>query len=485
MSTIRPPAQNWDDRWLWLGLTLVVTGGLGFVGSALCLELLRRGARHVRSLDFRASSLWSHELALRGVLCIQGDVTCKKDVEKALHGADCVFHLASYGMSGKEMLQHGRIHNVNIDGTCHILEACIKFGIKRLVYVSTYNVVFGGNEIVNGNEALPYFPVDGHVDTYGSSKSIAEQLVLKSSGRPLREKGKHFYTCSIRPAAIYGPGEERHLPRIVHYAELGLLLFKIGETGVKTDWIYVDNLIRALLLASMGLLDDIPGREGHPIAAGQSYFVSDGSPMNTFEFIRPLLRSLEYDIPKASLTVHQALLLGRIFQALYTLLYPLLNKWWLPQPFILPAEVYKVGVTHYFSPLKAKVELGYVPLVSPRKGMAATISYWQERKRRTLNGPTIYEWLFCVIGMVSLFAVAFFPSFQPLSPLRAFALHLFRSVQTIRIVFLAAVAAHVSEATYAWHLAKRVDPANARGWFWQTLALGFPSLRLLLKKAKS
>lgn len=91
-----------------------------------------------------------------------------------------------------------------------------------------------------------------------------------------KNNGECLYTCAIRPAAIYGPGEERHLPRIITLTKLGLFPFKIGSPNVKSDWVYVDNLVLALLLASMGLLDDIPGREGHPIAAGQPYFISDG-----------------------------------------------------------------------------------------------------------------------------------------------------------------------------------------------------------------
>lgn len=55
----------------------------------------------------------------------------------------------------------------------------------------------------------------------------------------------------------------------------------------------------------------------------------------------------------------------------------------------------------------------------------------------------------------------------------------------IRTVALLAAAAHIGEAIYAWHLAKRVDPANKRGWFWQTFALGFFSLRFLLKRARN
>lgn len=466
------------------GNAFVVTGGLGFVGSALCFELVRRGARQVRAFDLRTSSPWSDELKKEGVQCIQGDVVCKEDVERALRGANCVFHLASYGMSGKEMLRVGRVDEVNINGTCHILEACHEFGIHRLVYVSTYNVVFGGKEIVNGNEVLPYFPIDDHVDSYSRSKSIAEQLVLKSNGRHSKKNGKCLYTCAIRPAAIYGPGEERHLPRIVSLAKLGLIPFKIGEPSVKTDWVYVDNLVVALILASMGLLDDIPGREKHPVAAGQPYFICDGSPVNSFEFICPLLRCLEYDLPTASIAVSRALLLGRLFSGIYTVLYPWLNKWWLPQPLILPAEVYKVGVTHYFSFLKAKEELGYVPMVSPQEGMATTISYWQERKRRTLDGPTIYAWLFCIVGMTSLFAAAYLPDFGPVPFLRTVSLFFFRSMSMVRIVFVSAVAGHIGEAIYAWRLAKRVDPENSTGWFKQTLVLGFFSLRLLLRRAR-
>jgi hypothetical protein len=46
---------------------------------------------------------------------------------------------------------------------------------------------------------------------------------------------------------------------------------------VKTDWVYADNLVLGLILASMGLLDDIPGRKGTPVAAGQAYFICDGN----------------------------------------------------------------------------------------------------------------------------------------------------------------------------------------------------------------
>lgn len=80
-------------------------------------------------------------------------------------------------------------------------------------------------------------------------------------------------TCAIRPAAIYGPGEGRHLPRILNYARWGLFKFRIGGLHVRTDWVYLDNVVHAHLLASMGLLTQ---GEGNAPAAGQVYFISDG-----------------------------------------------------------------------------------------------------------------------------------------------------------------------------------------------------------------
>ncbi|KAL5212062.1 hypothetical protein ABZP36_022909 [Zizania latifolia] len=468
------------------GVRFAVTGGQGFVGSAICLELLRRGAREVRSIDLRATSAWSDQLLDAGVRFFQGDIRKKEDVGRALCGVDCVFHLASYGMSGKEMLQAGRADEVNINGTCNVLDACHENGVRRLVYASTYNVVFGGKPIVNGNEALPYFPIEDHVDAYSRSKSIAEQLVLKSNGRQAKgDKSIRLYTCAIRPAAIYGPGEERHFPRILSLAKLGLAFFKIGDPNVKSDWVYVDNLVLALILASMGLLDDIPERKGTPVAAGQAYFICDGSPVNTFEFISLLFRSLDYTVPRVTLDISVALAISRFFVLIYTLFYPWLDSKWIPQPLMLPAEVYKVGVTHYFSYLKAREELGYVPRVSPREGLAATISYWQERKRKELDGPTIFTWLAVTIGMLALFSVACLPPVGPLKWVLAISLFIFRSMLAIQLVFVVAVALHAGEAVYAWFLAKKVDPINATGWFWQTLALGIFSLRLLLKRARA
>lgn len=145
----------------------------------------------------------------------------------------------------------------------------------------------------------------------------------------------------------------------------------------------------------------------------------------------------------------------------------------------------QIGVTHYFSYLKARQELGYIPMVSPRDGLSATISYWKERKRREVDGPTIFTWFLVLFGMSALFSAAFLPPVGPAKWVYALALFVFRSLWMTRLVFVAAVAAHVCEGIYAWYLARRVDPRNSTRWFWQTFVLGVFSLRFLLKRARN
>ncbi|XP_015752927.1 PREDICTED: short-chain dehydrogenase/reductase family 42E member 1-like [Acropora digitifera] len=147
----------------------------------------------------------------------QGDITKPEQIRKVLEEycpVDVVFHCASYGMSGREQLNKQKIENINVLGTKHLIEACQKFNIANLVYTSTYNVVFGGQIIRNGDETLPYLPLDKHPDHYSRTKSIAEQEVLRATGLSL-QNGRTLKTCALRPAGIYGEGELRHLPRIV------------------------------------------------------------------------------------------------------------------------------------------------------------------------------------------------------------------------------------------------------------------------------
>jgi nucleoside-diphosphate-sugar epimerase len=103
-------------------------------------------------------------------------------VERALQdfGPSSVVHLAGWGMSGAPMLSM-RCHGVNALGTRNVIDACQKLSSHcSLVYLSTYNVIFGGQEILGGSEDEPYFQGQ-HSDQYAPSKTLAEKAVVEVS----------------------------------------------------------------------------------------------------------------------------------------------------------------------------------------------------------------------------------------------------------------------------------------------------------------
>ncbi|KAG3256778.1 short-chain dehydrogenase/reductase family 42E member 1 [Ictidomys tridecemlineatus] len=329
--------------------TVLITGGSGYFGFRLGCALNQKGV-HVILFDIIRPAQDIPE----GIRFICGDIRHLSEVEKAFQGVDvvCVFHVASYGMSGREQLNQTLIEEVNVGGTDNLLRACQRRGVPRFVYTSTFNVVFGGQVIRNGDESLPYLPLHLHPDHYSRTKSIAEKKVLEANGSILERVDGVLRTCALRPAGIYGPGEQRHLPRIVSYIERGLFRFVYGDPRSLVEFVHVDNLVQAHILASEALKAD----KGH-IASGQPYFISDGQPVNNFEFFRPLVEGLGYTFPSTRLP----LTLIYCFAFLTELIHFILGRLYNFQPFLTRTEVYKTGVTHYFSLEKARRELGYEP----------------------------------------------------------------------------------------------------------------------------
>ncbi|KAM9191776.1 short-chain dehydrogenase/reductase family 42E member 1 [Dugong dugon] len=327
--------------------TVLITGGGGYVGFCLGCALNQKGANVIL---FDISS--PVQTIPEGVKFVHGDIRHPSDIEKAFQGVDvtCVFHIASYGMSGREQLNQNLIEEVNVGGTENILRACRRRGVLRLVYTSTFNVVFGGQVIRNGDESLPYLPLHLHPDHYSRTKSIAEKKVLEANGAALEGSDGVLRTCALRPAGIYGPGEQRHLPRIVSYLERGLFKFVYGDPGSLVEFVHVDNLVQAHILASEALKAD----RGY-VASGQPYFISDGRPVNNFEFFRPLVEGLGYTFPSTRLPL--TLIYGLAF--LTEMVHFILGRLYNFQPFLTRTEVYKTGITHYFSLEKARRELGY------------------------------------------------------------------------------------------------------------------------------
>eukprot|EP01096_Ripella_sp_DP13-Kostka_P008941 TRINITY_DN3362_c0_g1_i1.p1 TRINITY_DN3362_c0_g1~~TRINITY_DN3362_c0_g1_i1.p1 ORF type:complete len:438 (+),score=146.36 TRINITY_DN3362_c0_g1_i1:108-1421(+) len=391
------------------GLKFAVTGAGGFLGHRMVEELLRRGAAKVHALDIRTPSSKAREdvseLYHKRVEFHTGDIRSLSYVVEAIKGVDCVFHLASFGMSGREMLKPPMIFQVNVEGTNNILRACFLNKVPVLVYTSTANVLFDGfTEMKDVDETFPYPPLDQFMDHYSRTKCMAEQNVLIHNGSDAFRRDDlirfapydgmsipdeklpeepavgaddqdfRLTTCSIRPTGIYGEGEERHLPRVVDMFKTGVCVFRIGPSTAKMDWVYIDNLVFAHLLAAQTLIKDRLDSK----AAGKSYFIGDKDPINMFEFLRPMIDGLGFTFPPFSV---QQPLMYRVAQ-LTERVHAICCKFYDFQPWLTCMEVQKLCCTHYFSMDNATRDLGYEPIVSFEEGMRRTVDALKERERR-------------------------------------------------------------------------------------------------------
>eukprot|EP01063_Lacrimia_lanifica_P024290 TRINITY_DN32227_c0_g1_i1.p1 TRINITY_DN32227_c0_g1~~TRINITY_DN32227_c0_g1_i1.p1 ORF type:complete len:430 (+),score=165.13 TRINITY_DN32227_c0_g1_i1:45-1334(+) len=395
------------------GKRVLITGGGGYLGQRVAEDLLAKGCALVRTTDVRGGA-WVDALQKKygkdRVEFRACDLRNKKSVATLFDNerpsdkakVDGVVHIASYGMSGREMLNVGMVKDVNVGGTETVIAACKAADCAALVYTSTANVVFCGKPLVNKDETLPYPPESEHSDYYSTTKTVAEREVLAQNGSATAG-GASLRTCSIRPAGIYGEGEQRHLPRVIANLGRGLVSCIIGSWDTKVDWVYIDNLVFGHVLALDRLFKEAAGEAA--VVSGQAYFISDENPMNQFEFFRPLIEGLGYKFPSVSIPVALAYYPAWLIELVHSSLKGVYDF----TPLLTRTEVLKVSVTHYFSSAKARRDMGYAPLVSQDKGVARMVEdckavYGAEAKqaqqRLALVGSLLwYAFVFCV-GML-------------------------------------------------------------------------------------
>ncbi|KAL4658973.1 putative short-chain dehydrogenase/reductase family 42E member 2 [Arapaima gigas] len=256
---------------------VLVTGGAGYLGHRLGKALADAGVS-VILLDI-VKPRWDTP---DGAVFHQNDIRDYNSLYSVCKGVDCIYHTASYGMSGPEQLNKGQVESVNVGGTNNVINVCLERRVSRLVYTSTVNVSFVGLPIEDGDEdSAPRVPFELHVDHYSRTKAIAEQMVLEANGRPLKGGGI-LHTCVLRPSGIYGPEERRHLHRV--NIERRFFSFSFGNREARMNWVHVDNLVMAHVLAAEGLT-----LSKDYVASGQAYFINDGESVNLFEWLTPLV----------------------------------------------------------------------------------------------------------------------------------------------------------------------------------------------------
>ncbi|XP_078491700.1 short-chain dehydrogenase/reductase family 42E member 1 [Ciona intestinalis] len=329
-------------------LKFLVTGGCGYFGYKLGKVLHTLGA-DVTLLDIQLP-LKIQESLDDHLKFIRGDIRDYDSVLKSSAGMDCVYHVASFGMSGKDQLYKDLTEAINVDGTRNVIKACQMNNVQRLIYTSSYNVVLEGNPIIGGDESLPYADPNKIVDYYSKSKLKADKLILEANNTELND-GRQLKTCCLRPAGIYGPGERRHIQRIAKFIDWGIIIVRIGDAVV--DWTHVNNLIQAHLLAIPGL-----SKTSDYVAAGKAYFISDNRPLRVFDFLRPLFNGLGQEVPRYKCPYTIVYILAILMEMLHYILKPVI----VIEPLLTRNEIMKMGIDHHHKMDQAINDLGYKPM---------------------------------------------------------------------------------------------------------------------------
>ena len=318
-------------------MKVLVTGGGGFLGSGIVRAMLA-GGHAVRSFSRGTYP----ELAKAGAELVQGDLCDAAAVSEAVKGTDLVFHVgAKAGIWGPEE----EFRKANVDGTRHVLDACRRHAVGRLVFTSSPSVV-GGRDLEGVDESAPY--PDRYLGAYPRTKAAAERMVLAANGPDLA-------VVALRPHLIWGPGDNHIIPRLVARAKSGALR-RISGRPCKVDSTYIDNAVDAHILAAEKL------RQG-AACAGKAYFISNGEPMELWDLVGRILAACGAPPVTKSVSPAMARAAGAVLEAVYGLLGIA------EEPRMTRFMAEELTTHHWFDLGAARRDLGYAPRVSIAEGL--------------------------------------------------------------------------------------------------------------------
>ncbi|MFN8434133.1 MAG: NAD-dependent epimerase/dehydratase family protein [Anaerolineales bacterium] len=223
-------------------MNFLITGAAGFLGSSLANHLAREG-HQVRGLDDLSTG--DPKVLSPDVHFTRGDVSDRPKLWTLLQDVDVVYHVAAR-VSVQESILYPRDYNtVNVGGTVALMEAMRDVGVKRVVLASS-GAVYG--DMNDGS--LKETDIPNPRSPYAVSKISAEHYV--------RTIGNlwNIETVSLRIFNAYGPGQHlppSHPPVVPHYLRQALrggTLVAHGDGSQTRDYIYVDDVISAMVAAS-------------------------------------------------------------------------------------------------------------------------------------------------------------------------------------------------------------------------------------------
>jgi nucleoside-diphosphate-sugar epimerase len=318
-------------------MSVLVTGGAGFIGSNLVRSLLEHG-HAVRVLDDlstgRAENL---DGARDDVEFIEGDVRDPAAVAKAVVGVEVVHHLAALPSVARSVDDPLTSHQVNVDGTLQLLLAAVDAGVRRLVYASSSSV-YGDTPVLPKDEDMPVSPRS----PYAAAK-LAGEAYCRSFARvyPLE-------TVCLRFFNVFGPRQDPRsqyaavVPRFATRMLAGQPAEITGDGSQTRDFTFVANAVHACRLAA----------DAGPEAVGEAINVGCGDRVSVLDLVE-LINDL---LPERVDPLFVAARPGDVRDS--------------------QASIAKAGRL-----------LGYRPLADARQGVATTVRWFREATDSTKGVP--------------------------------------------------------------------------------------------------
>ncbi len=321
-------------------MKVLVTGGTGFLGQHLARALLAKGhSVHILGRNF--ANAGPRELITEGAIPIPADLRDRAAVVAACAGIEVVFHTGALSAPWGKLAD---FHDINVGGTEAVLAGCLAHDVGRLIYVSSPSVVFDGRDQRLAREDVPYphrFP-----STYSLTKKLAEDRVNAAAATGLQ-------TVILRPKAIFGPGDQALLPRLIAAARQKRLP-QIGGGNNLVDLTYVENVVHALMLA----LDA-------PTAIGKTYTITNDEHVPLWDIVRSVLSRLHLSTRLRRVPLSVALAAASLMElrAELTGQEPLLTRY--TAAILARTQTYDISA--------AKRDLGYAPVISIADGTERTL----------------------------------------------------------------------------------------------------------------
>jgi nucleoside-diphosphate-sugar epimerase len=338
----------------------LVTGGGGFLGSAIVRELTARGDEVVSYSRNEHPAI--EELGARP---IRGDVGDEAALAAAMRGADTVFHAAALaGIAGSR----APFQRTNVDGTRCVIAAARRAGVARLVYTSSPSVCFDGRDHVRASNDLAR--ATRFLAPYPRSKAEAEALALAAHG------ADGLATTALRPHLIFGPGDPHLVPRLVARARARKLAI-VGSGRNEVSLTYVDNAAHAHVCAADRLSLDAPH-------GGRAYFIAQEEPVVLWDWLRDLLRRLDLPSIERRIPLPVALAAGAALEALWKVSRRGGEP---PMTRFLALELAR---SHSYDLAPARRDFGYRELVSMETATDRLVEAWRSGRPSSpssMSGP--------------------------------------------------------------------------------------------------